>query len=113
MAVTAVYEAAYSAGGDADKALLYVEDGGSEEIRAAQQASGARSTHYRGRVTGQVKEVKFLNDHEAAVRFDLLLDGNQRLITGQIGRAVLVDGEWKVARSAYCELLAGGGGVRC
>lgn len=113
-AVTTVYEAAYSGGGDAEKALLNVEDGSTQEVRAAQQAAGARSTQYRGRVTGKVTEVKLLNDHEAAVRFNFILDGNQPLVTGQIGRAVLVDGEWKVARSAYCQVLAtSGSGVRC
>lgn len=113
-AVIAAYEGTYSAGGDTDAALTHVEGGNTEEVRSAQRTSGARAMQYRGRITGRVDEVKFLNEREAAVRYSLILDGRQPLVGNSIGRAVLVDGEWKVARSTYCELLAAGGsGARC
>jgi hypothetical protein len=108
-AVVATYENAYGARGNADAALQLIQDGDTEAVRTAQQTAAERNQQYRDRITAVVREVRFLNDREAAVRFDLKVDGTEPLLTGYIGRAVLVGDTWKVARSSYCELLAVGG----
>lgn len=109
-AVTAAYELVYTADQDigSEERVAAIEDGASvlgvlEEIRELYPDVGP--------VKLEIDKIIFLNDHEAAVRFDLLLDG--RPITAQTaGRALLVDGEWKMAKSTYCEVV-GRGGIVC
>jgi hypothetical protein len=55
-----------------------------------------------------IHEIRFLDDHRAALIWDLL-SANGPLLTNQVGYAVLVDGQWKVARETECALLELGG----
>jgi hypothetical protein len=50
--------------------------------------------------------VRFVNDHEARVSFTIAV-GPPRNMTlgGRIGRALFVDGIWKVARETFCEFM--------
>jgi hypothetical protein len=54
-----------------------------------------------------VEEVRFIDATHAAASFALESEGAQ-LISG-IGRAVLVNGRWLVARRTYCGLQQLGG----
>jgi hypothetical protein len=59
-------------------------------------------------LSSTVHDIRFINDHRAALTWDLLSNGNA-LLANQIGYAVLVDGKWKVARETECALLKMGG----
>ncbi len=63
--------------------------------------------------TVNVDMVRFVNDHEARVLFTISIGPplNQSF-GGRIGRAALIDGEWKVARETFCEFM-GMAGVQC
>jgi len=62
-------------------------------------------------LTVSVDEVVFLDAEHAAVWFTLYVDGNP-LLSHLRGTADVVEGEWKVARSTFCELMARAG-VSC
>jgi hypothetical protein len=55
-----------------------------------------------------VDETDFLNDHEARVIYSLTIGGpfsHMPMLKGRQGRAVLVDGQWKVARDTFAALM--------
>ncbi len=68
-----------------------------------------------GDITGKLKvrvnDVRFLSPTAAALSFDLLLNG-QPITQTTVGRALLVNGQWKVARVTFCEIV-GRGGIHC
>jgi hypothetical protein len=65
------------------------------------------------KITARVDEVRFLNPTTAGVRYTILLpDYFIPEMPNRIGRVVLVDGTWKVARETACADLALGG-VTC
>ena len=52
--------------------------------------------------------VRFVNDSEARVVYSLTISGpfsGTPVIRGPQGRAIVVDGEWKVARDTFCALM--------
>ena len=58
-------------------------------------------------------DVRFINDHRARIAYDLHVGGRMNVNLGtQIGGAVLVDGQWKVARQTVVDLFARAG-VTC
>jgi hypothetical protein len=56
-------------------------------------------------VTVDVKTVTVTGEGEADVDFGLLLNGAPATEGTVLGRAVLVDGEWKISNSTLCTLL--------
>jgi hypothetical protein len=76
----------------------------------------------RARFGGQVPDVtvafsvdtlRFVNDHEAIVTYTAQITGSLTItLANRPGRAILVDGEWKVTRETFCA-WALVGGVRC
>jgi len=60
-----------------------------------------------------VDTVRFLNDHEAIVTYTAQITGSLNItLRNRPGRAIVVDGEWKVTRETFCE-WAQTGGVQC
>jgi hypothetical protein len=60
-----------------------------------------------------VDTVRFLNDHGAVVTYTAQITGSLNITLGnRPGRAIVVDGEWKVTRETFCE-WAQVGGVQC
>lgn len=108
-AVIAAVEGAYAAGGSGEASLAHVQDGDSAAVRTAQETSASRNEQYRGRVAAKVSEVRFLDAEEAAVHFELLLDG-EPFLGSRVGFVVLTADGWKLSRSTYCAVLAAGGG---
>ena len=50
--------------------------------------------------------IQFLNDHEARVSYDIDVTGGFTLrLSNRVGRAVLVEGTWKVARETFCRFM--------
>jgi hypothetical protein len=57
--------------------------------------------------------VRFVNDHEARVLFTIQVGAPlNQTFGGRTGRALLVDGAWKVARETFCEFMQMAG-VQC
>lgn len=82
-----------------------------DRLRALEAGEGLRnSLNAAGQFEGvgastvEVGKVRFLDDHEAALFFEVSLDGAP--FGKRLGRALLVDGEWKVATDTYCALLS-------
>jgi hypothetical protein len=57
-------------------------------------------------VQADVQTITPTSDTEADVDFAILLNGAPATEGTQLGRAVLVDGEWRIANSTVCSLLA-------
>ena len=57
------------------------------------------------RVRVSVGEVRFLSPSEAAVEYTLRLE-EQPLLGPRVGRAVRLDGTWKVSATTFCELVS-------
>ena len=55
-------------------------------------------------VTISADEIRFYDTGRAAVWFSISL-GDRTLLGGQQGEAVLVDGQWKMARTTFCRLM--------
>jgi hypothetical protein len=64
-----------------------------------------------GKIKVRFNDFRFVSPTEAALSFDLLLDGSPITAT-TIGRAVLQDGHWKVAKATFCQIL-GRGNIKC
>jgi hypothetical protein len=89
-------------------------DGGSNLGGCLEQA---RLRHGIGEVTQPATVtadfVRFVNDHEARVSFTIVITAPMTMnLAGRPGRAVLVDGVWKVARETFCEFMQFAG-VEC
>jgi hypothetical protein len=100
---------------ETDGSIPAVEGGSNlgEALEAAGQRHGVDQDP-AGRSV-KVDGVRFVNDHEARVIYSLTITGpfsGTPLIRGRQGRAVLVDGEWKVARDTFCALMQMAG-VEC
>ena len=112
-AVTAAFEGAYRADGDTDAALTNVDGGDSAAVRDARQKASDANPQYVGRVTSVVTEIRFLDEREAAVRFEFRLDGKP-FYAPQVGFAVLTPDGWKMTRSTFCDQLqTAGPAIKC
>jgi len=91
-------------------------DGGSNLGRCLDEARDRHRVMVNDNAPGatvQADIVRFVNDHEARVLFTIRVGAPlNQTFGGRIGRAVLVDGEWKVARETFCEFM-GFAGVQC
>jgi len=103
--VSGLYSTAYGPGLTLEERAALVEDG--ESLLEVMELAAERNPQFRDRITATVEEVRFVDTTHAAARFSLQSEGTQ-LISG-IGRAVLVDGRWLVARRTYCSLQQLGG----
>jgi hypothetical protein len=86
-----------------------------DDNRGVKQAVEQVERNYPGaleqQATIRVDEVRFLSPTEAAVRYAILLPGySTPEFPNRTGRAVLIDGVWKVTRDTLCADLALGGG---
>jgi Clp amino terminal domain, pathogenicity island component len=83
-----------------------------------EQATELARTRFGGQVPDVsvefvVDSVQFLNDHEAVVTYTAQIRGSLNItLANRPGRAIMVEGEWKVTRETFCE-WALVGGVRC
>jgi hypothetical protein len=95
-------------GGEA-AALSYVQ-GADQAVADAENQARANNPTVHG-VGVAVDDVVFTSPTEAAVRFDILING-QAIAPNQIGEAVLDGATWKLTRATACADYALGGG-RC
>jgi hypothetical protein len=78
--------------------------GGSNLVPAMREASD-RFTAQAG-LDVSVEHIRFLSEDEAQVSFVLLFPLSDLARMPEAGHAVLVDGQWKVARETYCRLVS-------
>lgn len=107
--VERAFATAYNGGlGSDDEKRAVVQDSDAlraviEEIRNGTFAQQVKDA------TAVVTEVVFTSPTEAAVRYDINV-ANYTNFTDRIGRAVLIDGHWKVARVTVCADISLAGG---
>ena len=83
-----------------------------------EQATELARTRFGGQVPDVtvafvVETISFVNDHEAIVTYTAQVTGSLTITLGnRPGRAVLVDGEWKVTRETFCAWVSVSG-VQC
>lgn len=89
-----------------DAARLAVLEGGEELAETMAAAREARRA-LRGTtdMDVSVEDVRFVNEDEAEVSFVLLFPSVVLPRMPERGRAVLVEGRWKVARDTWCRLV--------
>ena len=92
---------------------------GSEGLAACrEQATQLARVRFGGKVPEVsvafvVDTVRFLNDSEAVVTYTAQISGSLNItLANRPGRAIVVDGEWKVTRETFCA-WARVGGVQC
>jgi len=91
-------------GPSGDDAGLPKVDGG-EHLVACVREARQRHPDAAGRSPSVgVDDIAFIDAEHAAVWFTISLDGSPVLVRRR-GDAVMVEGEWKVARSTFCDLM--------
>lgn len=90
---------------DADGAIPAV-DGANPKAVCVTHACGLSADSIMGRPSVKVESIQFLNDREAAVSFQVepITQRGPRM-NDWCGRAVLIDGIWKVARETFCQIV--------
>jgi hypothetical protein len=100
--------------GDADSHDVPTVDGGEnlgDCLRDAAQRHGVIAE--QSGATVRADFVQFVNDHEARVSYSVVISGMRNMQFGdRPGRAVLIDGTWKVARDTFCQFMQMAG-VEC
>ncbi|HMD45137.1 MAG TPA: Clp protease N-terminal domain-containing protein [Acidimicrobiales bacterium] len=92
---------------DAEGAVPAVEDG-SDLGRYLEQAAGHPSVPPDTLPDVVVDAVVFENEDQAAVWFTIWVDG-EAMLTRHRGDALRVDGDWKVSRATFCDVMARAG----
>lgn len=95
------FATAYNGGlGSDDAKRAVVQDGDALKPVMEQIRNGTFAQQVKD-ATARVTDVVFTSPTEAAVRYDILV-ANYTNFTDRIGRALLIDGHWKVARVTVC-----------
>jgi hypothetical protein len=82
-------------------------------LREAARRNGVPEGEAGDGATVTADFVRFVNDHEARVSFTVVVGAPRNMhLGGRLGRAILVDGVWKVARETFCEFMQFAG-VQC
>jgi hypothetical protein len=103
------FATAYNGGlGSDDEKRAVVQDSESLKPVMEQIRNGAFAQQVKD-ATAHVTEVVFTSPTEAAVRYDINI-ANYTDFTGRIGKALLIDGHWKVARVTVCADISLAGG---
>ncbi|WP_024804471.1 hypothetical protein [Nocardia sp. BMG51109] len=105
-AVTDVYTAFFAGATPADQKAASVQNGDTFKPILEAQASNPQAQGTSVTVSG----VKSTGPDQADVTYTLLVGGNP-MLPDQTGQAVKEGGQWKVATSTFCALLAIQGGA--
>jgi hypothetical protein len=100
--VEAAYRAVFTANGSSGVAPNL--EGGAALSDAARKQLQAGYRDILGKLTVRIGDFGFLSPTQAALQFDLLLNG-QPVTATTVGQAVLVNGKWKVARATFCAII--------
>ena len=100
-AITANWEAFFKGGGSVDQHILLLEDGDQFKTELTAQSKDPGNAALAAKVTN----VK-IDGESAVVTYNLLGANGTPLLSAATGTAVKVDGEWKVAKKTYCQLIS-------
>jgi hypothetical protein len=100
--IEAAYHAVFTANGNG--AVSPDLEGAPLLTDAARKQLQAGYGDILGKLTVRVNDFRFLSPTQAALSFDLLLNGAPVTAT-TVGQAVLVSGKWKVARATFCTVV--------
>jgi hypothetical protein len=78
----------------------------------SQQAGRSANPSLIGNIVVRINWLQFLNTTHAELNFDLLTN-NQPITANTTGSAVIENGQWKLSRDTYCQIIARGGTVAC
>ncbi|WP_433710384.1 hypothetical protein ACQP2U_29100 [Nocardia sp. CA-084685] len=104
--ITDVFVAFFDGKTPADTKAGLVENGSTFAATLAAQASSPMAAGS----TATVSTVKLDDSTHASVTYTVLINGNPAL-PNQAGKAISVDGKWKVAAATFCGLLKLQGGA--
>ena len=110
MEVLKAYQEAYT-GGVTDAVRDAAVQRGSElselrqDIIAIARATGYTAEQFAG-TTVSVRDITFIDDTHAAVRFTLSVPGHGDVLVDRTGFAVVDGGRWKVALRTACDVLS-------
>ncbi|WP_433632044.1 hypothetical protein [Nocardia sp. CA-120079] len=104
--ITDAFVAFFDGKTPADTKAVLVENGSTFAPVLAAQASSPMAAGS----TATVSNVKLDDSTHASVTYTVLINGNPAL-PNQAGKAISVDGKWKVAAATYCGLLKLQGGA--
>ncbi|WP_433761321.1 hypothetical protein [Nocardia sp. CA-135398] len=104
--ITDAFVAFFDGKTPADTKADLVENGSTFAPTLAAQASSPMAAGS----TATVSNVKLDDSTHASVTYTVLINGNPAL-PNQAGKAITVDGKWKVAAATYCGLLKLQGGA--
>ena len=93
------------------KAALGVEKGADLGWAVTAAKANAPPAFLQAEIVVTVEEITFVDPEHAAVWFSILVNGSP-VLSRHRGDAVLVEGEWMMARSTFCQIMAMGG-VTC
>ena len=99
--------AIHGAQSDDGVAALGVE-GGTSLGWALDAAKRNRPTFLDSEIAFTVDDITFVDTEHAAVWYSIFVDGNP-VLSRRRGDAVLICGEWLMARSTFCQIMAMGG----
>ena len=104
-AIREAFETVYSSD-QRDEVRLAAIEGGTHLAATMEQARQARQA-FRGtsKMEITVEAIRFIAEDEALVSFVLVFPAEPLSRLPSNGAAVLIDGEWKVARQTYCDLV--------
>ena len=99
--ITTNWEAFFKGGGSVDQHILLLEDGDQFKTELTAQSKDPNNAALAAKVTN----VK-IDGESAVVTYNLLGANGTPLLSAATGTAVKVDGEWKVAKKTYCQLIS-------
>ena len=94
--------------GDGDGNVSTVERGArlGECLQEAARRHGIPEGEPGNGATVTADFIRFVNDHEARVSFTVVVGSPRNMNLGaRVGRAVLIEGVWKVAQGTFCEFM--------
>ena len=103
-AAEAAYRTVFTAGANSKAVAPSLQGGGSPLSPAARTELQQGYGDILGKLTVRFNDFEFVSSTEAALSFDLLLNG-QPITATTTGLAVLEDGHWKVARATFCSII--------
>ena len=93
------------------QAALGVEKGADLGWAVTAAKANAPPAFLQAEIVVTVDEIIFVDPEHAAVWFSIFVNGSP-VLSRHRGDAVLVEGEWMMARSTFCQIMAMGG-VTC
>jgi hypothetical protein len=78
----------------------------------SQQAGRNANPSLVGNIIVRINSLQFLNSTHAALNFDLLVN-NQPITANTAGSAIVENGQWKLSRDTYCQIIGRGGTISC